>query len=271
VNYLSLFSGIGGLDLGLDRSGMTCVGQVERDEFCRRVLTKHWPEVPKHDDVLTAVEWWVARPRPAVHLVAGGFPCQPVSFAGAGLGEEDPRWGWPWFLDVVRALRPRYVLMENVAALLGRGASRVLGDLAACGYDAEWDCVPAAAVGAPHRRDRWFAVAHANGVGRLARWQDPGKAKIAESVNCRPLGDTDGLGCDPRPGLREGAAPLGRVFVAEPANAGWWAAEPDVGRVAHGVPARVDRLRGLGNAVVPQVGEHIGRLIVAADLAGVSS
>jgi len=241
--YLSLFSGIGGLDLGLDRAGWTCVGQVEKDPFCRAVLTKHWPEVPKHDDVRTAVEWWQRRPRPAVRLVAGGFPCQPFSRAGRGLGTADDRWGWPWFWDIVRALGPDYVLLENVAALVTDRRFRdafgwILADLAAGGYDTDWDCIPAAAVGAPHRRDRVFLVANAR-----------------------------------RPGL-EGPRELHHPpTFAGPvaADGGWWAAEPGVDRVAYGAPHWVDRIRGLGNAVVPQVGEYVGRLILAADRGRVSA
>jgi len=183
LNYLSLFSGIqlGGLDLGLDRAGWTCVGQVEIDPFCRSVLDQHWPEVPKHDDVRTAVEWWLGEPRPAVDAVVGGFPCQPFSTAGRRLGLADNRWGWPWFCDVLRALRPRFVVVENVSALLrDRDAfSWLLGDLAAIGYDAEWDCIPAAAVGAPHRRDRVFLVAYPD---RSDVWEQ----SVAESRRSSP-------------------------------------------------------------------------------------
>ena len=154
VNGLSLFSGIGGLDLGLERAGVRVVGQVEIDPWRRRVLAKHWPEVPRHDDVRTAVEWWASEERPHVELVFGGFPCQPVSAAGRRRGTDDERWLWPAFADVVRRLRPRYVLLENVPRILvpwrddGGGwnpapVEGVLGDLAACGYDAEWNCVPA--------------------------------------------------------------------------------------------------------------------------------
>jgi DNA (cytosine-5)-methyltransferase 1 len=269
VNVLSLFSGIGGLELGLERAGMTTVGQVEIDPFCRRVLAKHWPEVPRHDDVRTCVEWWGSGPRPAVHVVAGGFPCQPFSKAGRRQGVADERWGWPWFAGVVRALRPPVVVVENVAALLGDSDAFgcVLGDLAACGYDADWDCVPAASVGAPHIRDRVFVVAHAIGIGRAAGRDVTRPAEVAESVDRGALVDTVGEG-RPHGGATDVPPQAARVFDAEPDDAGWWAVEPDVGRVAHGVPGRVDRLRGLGNAVVPQVAEHIGRLVMAAASVG---
>jgi DNA (cytosine-5)-methyltransferase 1 len=270
---------------------MTVVGQVEIDPWCRKVLAKHWPEVPRHDDVRTAVEWWADRRAP--DLVAGGFPCQPVSQAGKKLAQADERWLWPAFADVVRELRPRYVLVENVPGLLGRGMGDVLGDLAARGYDAEWDCVPAAAVGAPHIRDRVWIVAYPasqdDGSGDARACQRPaqqprgrrGPADLADAEGqCGELRATAGE----RPGRLAGSrlavadaagegspdgrgAPGGRPSPPrwmEPERLGWWATEPDVGRVAHGVPRRVDRLRGLGNAVVPQVAEHVGRLIMTA-------
>ena len=139
MNVLSLFAGIGGLDLGLERAGMTVVGQVEIDPFCRRVLERHWPDVPRHDDVRTAVAWWVRRGAPAVDVVAGGFPCQPFSTAGLRRGVTDERWGWPWMADVVRAVRPRFVVVENVPALLAdRDAfGWLLADLVTLGFDAE--------------------------------------------------------------------------------------------------------------------------------------
>lgn len=169
MNVLSLFTGIGGLDLGLERAGMTIAGQVEIDPWCRSILAKHWPEVPRHDDVRTCVEWWGDR---AVDLVCGGFPCQPVSLAGKGLAQADSRWLWPAFADVIRALRPRYALMENVPGLLGRGLGDVLGDLAELGYDAEWDCLPAAYVGAPHIRNRVWIVAYVAGSGCMGADHD---------------------------------------------------------------------------------------------------
>ena len=234
MNGLSLFSGIGGLDLGLERAGITTVGQVEIDPWCRRVLAKHWPDVPRHDDVRTAVDWWLEQQRPHVHLVHGGFPCQDVSDAGDLAGIEGEQSGlWTDFAAVVRALRPRWVLVENVPGLLTRGMGRVLGDLAACGYDAEWDCLPAAAVGAPHLRAREWLLAYPAAVGGVRR--DPHQTILAG--RCAPV---------VRPG---------------------WTPEPRLARVVDGVPTRMDRLRagGLGNAVVPQVAEHVGRLIVAAD------
>lgn len=235
MNYLSLFSGIGGLDLGLDRAGMTCVGQVEKDPWCRRVLAKHW-KVPRHDDVYTAVEWWRGGPRPAVHAVVGGFPCQPVSYSGLGLAQDDERWLWPAMADAIDALRPGWVIGENVPGLLRRGLADVLRDLGGLGYRARAGVVSACAVGAPHPRERVFVVAHADGV------------------RCGPRG-ADVAGVRPPAGVRPGA---------EPDRGGWRPTEPRMARMVNGLPGGVDRRRGLGNAVVPQVAEHVGRLIMAA-------
>lgn len=240
MNVLSLFSGIGGLELGLERAGMTTVGQVEIDPYCRRVLAKHWPEVPKHDDVRTAVEWWLGGDtRPTVDLVCGGFPCQPVSSAGLKRAQADHRWLWPAFAGVIRALRPRHVLVENVTGLFARGGGMgdVLGDLATLGYDTEWDCIPAAFVGAPHIRARVFVVAH---PGHSRQLHQP---RIYRRIRRR----------------------LGNGGASTLPNDTHWAAEPDVARMVHGVPKGVDRRRVLGNAVVPQVAEHIGHLILDAE------
>jgi DNA (cytosine-5)-methyltransferase 1 len=243
VNVFSLFSGIGGLELGLERAGMTTVAQVEIDPYCRRVLEKHWPEVPRHDDVRTCVDWWRGEPRPVVDLVCGGFPCQPIAQDGHRLGTADPRWLWPFMAAVVRQIRPRYVLVENVADLVVRGLGDVLGDLAALGYDAEWQSIPAASVGAPHRRERIFIVAYPHSIERQA-------ARVFTGDSRPHLGLAEAWRSVPRRGTG------GRV---RPFPVDWHE------RVADGVPATVDELRALGNAVVPQVAEHVGRLILAAD------
>ena len=160
----SLFAGIGGFDLGLERAGMQSAWFCEADPFCRRVLGKHWPGVPCYPDVRELrgadVEW--------VDVLCGGFPCQDLSVAGAGAGIDGSRSGlWSEYARVIGEVRPRYVVVENVTDLLVRGKrwprapiGRVLGDLAALGYDAEWDCIPACAVGAPHQRDRVWIVAY---------------------------------------------------------------------------------------------------------------
>ncbi|MDN5934486.1 MAG: DNA (cytosine-5-)-methyltransferase [Pseudonocardia sp.] len=250
MNVLSLFAGVGGLELGLERAGATTVGQVEIDPYCRQVLAKHWPEVPRHDDVRTAVEWWRSESRPRVDVVGGGFPCQPFSNAGFQLGIEDERWMWPDMAAVVRTVGPRYVVVENVSALVrdGRAFGEVLGDLHQFGFDAEWATVRASDFGAPHNRERVYLVAYPSCVDGLARDRLVTGGVRGASVT---VGGFPGL-----------AAHRGRRSSRE-----WLAREPRVARLVDGVPCQVDRLRVLGNAVVPQVAEHIGRLIVAHDAA----
>lgn len=166
MNFLSLFAGVGGIDLGLERAGMTAVGQVEIIPFAKSVLDRHWPEVPKHDDVRTTPQWWASTERPPVHIIAGGFPCQPFSRAGKRLGTADERWGWPWMADVIRTVRPDYVFVENVASLIDDSGAFgcVLADLAGCGFDAEWAVLSAPEFAAPQSsRERVYLVAYPAG------------------------------------------------------------------------------------------------------------
>jgi DNA (cytosine-5)-methyltransferase 1 len=154
LTFGSLFSGIGGLDLGLERAGMKCAWQVEIDPYCQKVLTKHWPNVPKFEDVRTFTPT-------AVDVVAGGFPCQDVSVAGPKVGIDGPRSGlWRELHRIISEVRPQFAIVENTAGLLVRGLDRVLGDLAGIGYDAEWGVLSSCRFGAPHVRQRVFIVAY---------------------------------------------------------------------------------------------------------------
>ena len=254
----SLFAGIGGFDLGLERAGWTCSWQVEIDEYCQRILAKHWPNARRHGDVRTfpptaEADW-------KVDLICGGFPCQPVSLAGRRQGTSDPRWLWPEFARVIAVLRPCLVLVENVPGLYGNGMGDALVDLATCGYDAEWDCLSAAAVGAPHLRERVWLLAYPAGARQLRAEQPQdgcGGARRQSADDFDSVRET----ADSDSARLEGSRLDG--FRASIERSDWWDIEPDVGRVAHGIPARVDRLRGLGNAVVPQVAEWIGKLLLA--------
>jgi DNA (cytosine-5)-methyltransferase 1 len=163
MRVLSLFSGIGGFDIGLERAGMQTVAFCEFEPYCQAVLKRHWPEVPIYDDVRTLSADTLRRDGVwPIDVIAGGFPCQDLSFAGKRAGIEGERSGlWSEFARLIGEVRPRFAIMENVPGLLSAGHGRVLGDLAALGYDAVWDCVPASAVGAPHRRDRVWIVAYA--------------------------------------------------------------------------------------------------------------
>ena len=244
LTFGSLFAGIGGIDLGLERAGMQCAWQVEIDDYATRVLTKHWPDVPKFRDVRECS----ARNLSAVDCIAGGFPCQDISKAGRGSGLAGKRSGlWFEFWRLIRELRPRYVVVENVSALLTRGMGTVLGNLAEIGYDAEWQCIPAASFGAPHLRERIFIVAYPHRINGNRRAVFDGaiyKAFTKKSEGWlsdgRSVGITDGQGI-----RRVRRIPDSRICG-----------------VAHGLPARMDRLRGLGNAVVPQIDEFVGQCIV---------
>lgn len=246
MTFISLFAGIGGLDLGLERAGMQCVAQVEIDEYCRKVLTKHWPEVPKYADVREVGKHNL----PTADLICGGFPCQDISNAGKRVGIEGERSGlWREYHRIICEIRPRYIVVENVAALLNRGIDRVLGDLAALGYDAEWSVLSACAVGASHTRARLFIVAYPvrNGWnGRRERQSGGGGITQRETIfgpHCSAT--TEGLN---------------KTF-------GWWARESGVDRMAHGVPGGGHRRKALGNAVVPQKAEFIGHRIIEFDKA----
>ena len=337
MTFGSLFAGIGGFDLGLERAGMTCKWQVEIDDYAGRVLSKHWPSVTRWGDVRTFPpggpgEW-------LVDVICAGVPCQPVSHAGKQKGADDERWMWGEALRVVADIQPKFFLAENPIGILNHDGGRtfrgLLRALASVGYICEWDVIAAAHVGAPHRRDRVWLVAHADSVSRPSgqprralrelskagagsqRRQNEGEAgavlgsgssaEVAGSpgmdsvpvlrhlplhdsqqarsrlqlssnrgVGVQPvqashhLADADGEGLQgtvlehsgeglPRPRSRKGR---NEKQDLPQAARGWWEIEPDVGRMAHGIPSRVDRLRCLGNAVVPQVVEIIGRAIM---------
>lgn len=238
LTFGSLFAGIGGIDLGLERAGMRCAWQVEIDEYCQKVLTKHWPDVPKYRDVRSVGAHNLA----SVDLIAGGFPCPDISEAGRGAGLDGERSGlWFEFLRIICELRPRYALVENVSALLTRGMGTIIGGLAEIGYDTEWQSIPAAALGAPHFRERVLLVAYPKRKPRTSR-----------PVICKEPHQA-GHEAPPWSSWRAASAALRRETIA------------CLCRDDDGVPHRVDRLRGLGNAVVPQVAEFVGRCIVEAN------
>jgi DNA (cytosine-5)-methyltransferase 1 len=302
MNVLDLFSGIGGFSLGLERAGMRTVAFCERDEYCRAVLRKHWPNVPCFDDI-RAIDADGLDRLGRIDLVCGGFPCQPFSVAGKQRAQEDDRHLWPEMRRVIALARPAWVIGENVTGLISLALDDVLADLEAIGYTARSFVIPAVAVGAPHRRDRlWIIATHADrfGLRGSGREQDVRAAseisseaqqqrlRVDPRSTCKAVADTDCLagnegresdrpqeprgwnadrsrehadvsdpehrGCEGRNTQRDGASPT--------MPSGWWSAEPAVGRVAHGVPRRVDRLRCLGNAVVPPIVEEIGRAIL---------
>lgn len=232
MRFGSLFSGIGGLDLGLERAGMSCSWQVEIDDYANRVLAKHWPDIARFNDVRRVGRYNLE----AVDVIAGGFPCQDVSVAGTGKGLEGDRSGlWREYLRIICDLRPRFIVVENVAALLARGAGRVLADLASIGYDAEWQTVQASDVGAPHTRARLFIVAYTNSFN--------GEAGLGPVANRQAQIFTGG---------NRQRFPI------------WLQTTDQFVGVDDGLSAELYRGRGkaIGNAVVPQVAEFIGRSIM---------
>lgn len=221
---------------------MRTVAFCEREPYPRAVLRRHWAGVPIYDDVCTlTAERLAADGVQRPDIIAGGFPCQDISFAGGGAGLAGERSGlWREFARLIGELRPQFVLVENVAALLVRGIGDVLGDLARIGYDAEWSVVSACSMGAPHVRRRVFIVAYPNSIyGRPRVWNPPARTE-------RPVQEIDSL---------EGARIGWRARLANPS---------ELYGGADGLPNGMDRNRGIGNAVVPQVAEAIGRAMMRA-------
>lgn len=326
LTFGSLFAGIGGFDLGFERAGMECKWQVEIDDYCNKVLAKHWPDVRRYKDVKECGKHNLE----PVDVICGGFPCQPHSVAGKRRGADDDRNLWPEFLRIVREVRPTWVVAENVPGIVSLYLDTVLSDLEGEAYSCWTFNIPACAFDAPHRRERIFVVANAplrqdnqRELGHLA--QAPasrqggntaagyGGADVSDTFSNRLQGSRADGQVEGQIGLRsrergdqeqrflanpnqerqsrlpkrekaqDASTSIGGQDVPHPqfnglekqgngriqgrqtdtaSDAGWWTVEPNVGRVAHGVPARVDRLRALGNAVVQQVAEWIGRRIV---------
>lgn len=246
---LSLFAGIGGFDLGLERTGgFKTVAFCEIDPFCRRVLAKHWPEVPCYNDIRELTGERLAADGIAVDAICGGFPCQGISIAGKGRGLSDPRSAlWAEYRRLIAETRPGVVIIENSPKLRSRGLHTILSDLDALGYDAAWDCIPAAYVGAPHRRDRIWTCAYRQGDAFGADADRIGPYQAALHVI--------------------GSAQLRDQQIGDAGSLAWRSADAPVQRVVDGVPSRLDvaRLGCAGRAVVPQIPELIGRAILAVE------
>jgi len=334
MKVLDLFAGIGGFTLGLERAGFETAAFCEIDPYAQKVLRKNWPGVPIYDDVRDITAERLVSDGIRVDVITGGFPCQDISTAGRQAGIEGERSGlWSECARLLGEIRPRYAIFENVTNLLngdgGDWFKRVLGDISALGYDAEWHCIPASAIGAHHHRDRVWIIAYPNSnseSGRSLNAREVQSTSLLEDTSCiqrisgseeqgvlREMqedgavfnqscgrGETYGeLLADPNEfrlekhghGKSEHAI-QGREDMAhtsrerlqggektgndgkngeEPRNqlltrlsgvqGRIWETEPDVGRVANGVPNRSHRLKCLGNAVVPQIPELIGRAI----------
>ncbi len=242
MKVLDLFSGIGGFSLGLERAGMQTVAFCEIEPFCRAVLKKHWPSVPCYDDIRTLTAERLAQDGIApINVICGGFPCQDISIAGKNAGIEGERSGlWREYARLISELRPQFVIMENVAALTFRGLLTVLGELSALGYDSEWHCIPASYAGSPQYRDRVWIVAYSEccrlqrGIGERFH---PIEERSRRKEQLERLLSQE----------REMAIPTGKS-----------------GGVSDGLPNRAHCLKAIGNAVVPQIPEIIGRAIMTA-------
>jgi len=279
LRVLDLFSGIGGFSLGLERTGgFETVAFCEIEAFPRKVLAKHWPNVPCYDDVRTLTGARLTADGIGVDVICGGFPCQDISFAGLGAGLTGERSGL--FYEIARLigeLGPSFIILENVGAMLSRGLDAVLGTLASLGYDAEWHCIPASAVGAHHRRDRVWILAMADtqimqrnggndnaGISMEREVPQSGNRGWPENVANAMCGRRPGQGKFIEPCNSEALIQRQTVDAFNGRASDFWRVEPDVGRVVNGISDRAHRLKALGNAIVPQIAELIGNAILAA-------
>ena len=277
MKVLDLFSGIGGFSLGLERAGMSTVAMCEKDPYCRKILAKHWPDLTIHEDIRNLDGKRYAE---SIDLVCGGFPCQPFSVAGKRKGTNDDRHLWPEMLRVIKESRPRWVIGENVFGFINMALDDVQADLEREHYEVRKFVLPAVAVDAKHRRDRIILIAYSNSpavwdrterqaqgrdnlqAGRKTITPNDGTAQsLADTQSERVQGLRSGREQEPHAHERQ-ELPMCESQRPRPA---YWEAEPCVGRVADGVPNRVDRIRGLGNAVVPQLIQAIGELVIEAD------
>lgn len=336
LTHLSLFSGIGGLDLAAEWAGFSSVGQCEFADYPTKILERHWPDVPRWRDIrtLTGADFYERTGLRTVDIISGGFPCQPFSTAGKQRGEEDDRYLWPEMVRVIADLRPTWVVGENVAGIINMALDKVLSDLEGQGYTTRTFLIPAAGVNAPHQRYRTAIVAHADRIGQFCgeseiNGAERGKPPQPESCRCcENMADTTGerlegdagtelqgkgirfaCGCKnvadsksyhpwglpigekqevtgfsgrgedvsdtSSKGFQDGSgkkmpeeqdAERYNSRRGEPDGTRQWAVEPNVGRVAHGIPNRVDRIKCLGNAVVPQQFYPIFRAIADIEL-----
>lgn len=250
MKNLGLFSGIGGFELGLEWAGIETVAMCEYDEKAQQVLRKHWPDITIFPDVKELTyEKLKSKGITEIDIITGGFPCQDISVAGKGAGITAPRSGlWKEFARIVGEIRPKYVIVENVSALLHRGLSTVLGDLASIGYDAEWHCIPASAIGAPHRRDRIWIVAYSKSISI----NELGVFKV-EKIIKQELWSKKSRGFN------------SNNFNSRENRNKWIISKSTICRRNDGLSNQLDQLKQLGNAVVPQIPYLIAKAIMEVE------
>ena len=261
--HIDLFSGIGGFALACRWAGIETIAFCEIEKYAQRVLRKNFPGIRIFEDVRQFPATEFREP----FLLTGGYPCQPFSQAGKRRGAEDDRHLWPSMFGIIRTSRPTWILAENVAGHVTLGLDEVLADLESEDYAVQPIIVPACAVDAPHRRDRVWIFADSNNARRVKQWRTKSiqSELVAAKCDCRDVSDSTSI-------RRKQIGIQGRDNKQSAHNSknssnarSSWSAEPNVGRVAHGVRNRMDRLRGLGNAIVPQVAYEIIRAMIEAD------
>jgi len=259
MNHLDLFSGIGGFALAARWAGINTVAFCEIEPFAQKVLKKNFPSVPVFSDICKLKRSDINE---SVDIITGGFPCQPFSVAGRKKGTKDDRDLWPEMFRIIKEFQPNWVIGENVANFVNMAFQRTKTHLESEGYEVQPLIIPACGVNAPHKRDRVWIVAHSDSK-RRAKGNRPNSGVNEAGENAYREGQTDTYNIGR---TSETAAYTQSIYVqrlddrsgkGEPWGSGWWESEPYVGRVAHGVPNRVDRLKGLGNAIVPQVAYQI--------------
>ena len=303
MKVLSLFSGGGLGDYGLELSGMEIIGQVEIDEYCQKILSLRWPTVPKWRDICEVKGKEVIERIGQPDLISGGFPCQDLSYAGKGEGLQGKRSGlWSEMFRIICEVKPRYVLVENVSALLGRGLGVVLRDLASVGYDAEWECIPASFIGAPHQRDRVWIVAYPNSQ-RCDLWECNKRDRHFQGNEERTIEEIQQERSERKSGISQTSETLAdtrsklvssrQVFTQDSGDIDeWWSDSKKWGinrvvsqmgapslqrlvisweeldtiselhRMVDGTPEGLDRIHLLGNGQVVQVVKWIGERIM---------
>ena len=285
LKHLDLFSGIGGFSLGLERSGLVeTAAFCDWEPYCQQVLKKHWPDVPVYGNIKELnYDRLKADGIDSVDIITGGYPCQPFSIAGRQKGEQDPRHVWPEYFRLIQELRPTWVIGENVAGHIKLGLDTVLENLESEGYSARAFSISASSVGAVHQRERVWIVAHSGCSQRPWSFfgnQDEDETREGDAYQFERSGSTSKVDVadSESSGRNEFKAdsehsesasqeiPRDRGSVSR--GSAWWSVEPDVGRVAHGVPKRVDRLKSLGNSLIPHIPYYIGKSILEVERNG---